>query len=201
MASVTTPLITLIHAPQPYTKPRNHPLLFLSGSISLTTPTWQESLIASLSDTPTPITILNPHRPDWDGSWRESLDFPPFVEQVNWELDGLENADVVAMYFGAHAKAPISLLELGITMGNVRRAGKKVVICCPEGYWKRGNVQIVAARAGVEVVGTVEELVVKVSGLVRELGDDRAMEKERQDIQKNLTVVNVVEVQAGSPQF
>jgi hypothetical protein len=142
------------------------PTLFLSGTIS-PPPTWQSTLSASLSHLP--ITILNPLRPDWDSSWKEDLSDTRFVKQVNWELNGLEKADVVAIYFGPEAKAPITLLELGLVVRE-KENGKKVMVCCPEGYWKRGNVQIVCGKAGVKVVGTLEELTSEVVGVLKELG-------------------------------
>lgn len=48
----------------------------------------------------------------------------------------------------------MSLLELGLC---ARVPGKAIVVC-PEGYWKRGNVQIVCERFGVEMVDGVEGL-------------------------------------------
>jgi hypothetical protein len=151
----------IIKAPSPLTN-LTTPTLFLSGSISAP-PTWQETLTSSLSHLP--VTILNPLRPGWDSSWKEELSFPPYVEQVNWELDGLEKADVVAVYFGPEAKAPITLMELGLVAKE-----KKAVVCCPAGYWKRGNVQIVCGRLGIKVVDTLEELKIEVLAKLKELG-------------------------------
>ena len=76
---------------------------------------------------------------------------------MEWELDTQEAADVIAMYFDPATKAPISLLELGLFASS-----GKMIVCCPEGFWKRGNVQIVCARFGIELVGTLEELVASV---------------------------------------
>jgi hypothetical protein len=45
------------------------------------------------------------------------------------------------------------LLELGL----FARSGK-MVVCCPGGYWRRGNVQIVCKRFGILLVDTLEEL-------------------------------------------
>ncbi|KAJ8105223.1 hypothetical protein ONZ43_g7512 [Nemania bipapillata] len=74
----------------------------------------------------------------WDSTWREDISFTPYREQVEWELDMQESADIVVVYFHPATKAPISLLELGLCA----RTGKAIVVC-PEGFWKRGNVQIV----------------------------------------------------------
>ena len=40
------------------------------------------------------------------------------------------------------------------------------MVCCPERYWKWGNVALVCERWGVEVVGTLAEL---GEGIVRRL--------------------------------
>src|ERR1035441_567255 len=69
MGSSPHPDFRVIFAPQPYTK--KGPTIFLSGSIDAPPATWQKRLTDSLS--PLPITIINPHRPDWDSSWKEEI--------------------------------------------------------------------------------------------------------------------------------
>ncbi|RDL41687.1 Uncharacterized protein BP5553_01666 [Venustampulla echinocandica] len=136
-----------IKAPTPLPKPLTTPSIFLSGSISPpNTPCWRSRLINSLSHLP--ITILDPLRPDWDSSWKEEPSSPQFLEQVSWELHALEQADIVAIYFGAETTAPVTLLEFGFAAGK----GKRVVVCCQEGYQKRGNVQILCDKLGIDVV-------------------------------------------------
>lgn len=65
----------------------------------------------------------------------------------------MDAVDVIAIYFGAEAKAPITLLELGL----FARSGKAVV-ACPEGFWRRGNVQVICEKFGIQLTGSVEEL-------------------------------------------
>ncbi len=81
----------------------------------------------------------------------------------------MEAADVVAVYFRPGSPAPITLMELGLFA-----RGKKMVVACPEGYCKRGNVQIVCQRFGIEVLDDVGELADRV---VKLLGDSGAMKK------------------------
>ncbi|KAF2740918.1 hypothetical protein EJ04DRAFT_398334, partial [Polyplosphaeria fusca] len=121
----------------------------------ITPSNWQSRLSASLSHLP--IAILNPLRPDWDSSWVESITFPPFKEQVEWEMDAAGAANVIAFYFDPGKESPITLLELGLYAGT-----GKAVVCCPEGFYKRGNVEIVCKRYGVVLVETLEELVGEV---------------------------------------
>jgi hypothetical protein len=157
-------LAEIIFAPKPYTKTR--PTIFLSGSIDALPATWQSKITTSLSHLS--ITILNPHRPDWDSSWKESPDDPKFSEQTKWELDGMENADVMVAYFGENAKAPISLLELGL----FARSGK-VVVGCPKGYWKSGNVRMVCERFELKCVESVEELGIEVMRMLEDLKEKK----------------------------
>ncbi len=126
------------------------PCVFLAGSIEMGTATnWQRQSERALDDVDEhaawELTILNPRRNDWDASWTQSIDTPEFRAQVEWELDGLERADVIAMYFAPDTKAPISLLELGL----IATSGKAVVLC-PEGFWRKGNVDIVCQRHNIE---------------------------------------------------
>lgn len=119
------------------------PTMFLAGSIEMgTAADWQMELVTALGKRD--LTILNPRRADWDSTWKQSLDEPQFREQVEWELDGLERADLVAMWFDPATKAPITLLELGLTART-----DKLVIGCPEGYWRKGNIEVVCSRFGI----------------------------------------------------
>ena len=53
-------------------------------------------------------------------------------------------------------KSPITLLELGLHAG---KNPQKLVVCCPDGYWRKGNVDIVCRRCGVRQVPTLDDLV------------------------------------------
>src|SRR4051812_5042107 len=120
--------------------------VFLAGSIEMgTAEDWQAAAERALADLP--VAVLNPRRDAWDASWEQSIGNPLFRGQVEWELEGLERASVVAMYFAPPTQAPVTLLELGL----LARSGK-LVVCCPAGYWRRGNVEVVCARYGVPLV-------------------------------------------------
>ncbi|KAI0454469.1 hypothetical protein F5B21DRAFT_504371 [Xylaria acuta] len=113
---------------------------------------WREQLSASLSEYP--ITIFNPNRPDWDSTWREDITFDPYREQVMWELDKQAKADLVVVYFHPATLAPISLLEFGLSA----QVQGKVIAIAPEGYARRGNVQIVCQKFGIEFLDTIDKL-------------------------------------------
>ncbi|KAJ7610793.1 hypothetical protein FB45DRAFT_324608 [Roridomyces roridus] len=130
--------------------------VFLAGSIEMgTVEDWQTILTHNLSHLP--ITIINPRRDEWDSSWVQDISNPTFKTQVEWELDGQDAADVIAMYLHPDTKAPISLLELGLYAPS-----GKMIVCCPEGFYRRGNVQIVCARFGIELVDSIDELTQRV---------------------------------------
>jgi len=127
--------------------------VFLAGSIEMgLAENWQKKIIKELQSKP--FVFLNPRRKDWDSSWKQKITDKNFNGQVTWELDGLEMCDIVVMYFDPETESPISLLELGLYART-----KKMVVLCPEGFWRKGNVDIVCKKYGVDQVKTYDELV------------------------------------------
>lgn len=119
--------------------------IFLAGSIEMgLAEDWRSRATEFLLKN-TGYTILNPRREDWDSSWEESIDNPQFFEQVSWELDCLEQCTAILMYFSPETKAPISLLEFGLFCDDDR----PIYVVCPDGFWKKGNVEIVCGRYGI----------------------------------------------------
>lgn len=147
----TNPSVHVILAPDRTTEIIGKSI-FLAGSIDMGAAIdWQAATISALADRP--ITILSPRRAHWDASWPQDVTFAPFREQVEWELDMLDRADVIMLFFAGGSKSPISLLELGLYAGS-----KRVVVGCPTDFYRRGNVQIVCERFGIEMVDSFEEL-------------------------------------------
>jgi len=133
--------MTMYRPPAPVVIAPGTCAVFLAGSIEMgTADDWQTALAKELGD----VAILNPRREDWDASWRQSIEEQKFREQVEWELDSLDRADVIAMRFAPETKSPITLLELGLHA----RSGK-LVVGCPEGFWRRGNIEVVCARFAI----------------------------------------------------
>jgi hypothetical protein len=142
-----------------------NPSIFLAGSIEMDTARrWQDEFTQRLSDLG--ITVLNPRRSDWNSEWKQSIDCKPFKEQVDWEMDHLELADVIALYFDPDTMSPISLLELGL-----HAKDGKIIVCCPEGYWRRGNVKAVVEKYSLECVETLEDLIVACRARLQECID------------------------------
>lgn len=152
----------VIKPPAALSIPSTAPSIFLAGSIEMgRAVAWQARVEGALDDLDG--VILNPRRDEWDESWEQHIDNPPFREQVEWELEAQERATLIAMYFAPETRAPITLLELGL----FARSGK-VIAACPEGYWRRGNVQVVCQRYHIPLHDSLEALITAVR---RRLGD------------------------------
>ncbi len=143
----------IVTAPRKASRPKK-PTVFLAGSIEIGTASrWQDEVIKNLADNTG--TILNPRRMEWDASWKQVANNQKFKEQVTWELEGIERSDYVAFYFDPDTKSPVTLLELGLALG----LGKQIFIACPYGYWRKGNVDIIASRNSIPVHESLSELI------------------------------------------
>lgn len=135
--------------------------IFLAGSIEMgVAENWQQRVAKDLQNYD--VTLLNPRRDDWDSSWTQSIDNTQFNEQVNWELNGLKNADMVIVYFDPSTQSPITLMELGYCIG----MGKKIIVCCPSGFYRKGNVDIICYLNSVPVVETYNEFIEQIKRMI-----------------------------------
>ncbi len=151
-----------VQAPKPLKKLKDSKAIFLGGSIDMGKAIdWQKQIRESFKDVN--VTFYNPRRDDFDPTLEQSKDNPPFREQVEWELDALDKSDIIVFFFDPKGKAPVTMMELGIYSQN---PDKKVVVCCEQGFWRKGNVDIVCERYGVEQVDTLKELIAKVGELI-----------------------------------
>lgn len=133
--------------------------IFLAGSIEMgLAEDWQSMIEKELDDHN--VTIYNPRRDSWDSSWVQSIHNEEFREQVEWELDHLDKSDVIVMYFDENTKSPISLLELGLYASS-----GKMIVYCPEGFWRKGNVDIVAQRYDITQVNSFNELLIALKSV------------------------------------
>lgn len=129
------------------------PVVFLAGTIDNgNSENWQKIFIEYFDDHGALPVFLNPRRDDWDSNLRPTKNNKKFKEQVDWELEGLEESDLVIFVFLPDSKSPVTLLELG------RFMTKNCIVLCPNEYFRAGNVQIMCARYGVKCVTTFIEL-------------------------------------------
>lgn len=141
---------TEIKAPSRVGIVKENVTVFLAGSIEMgTAEEWQKEVVEAF---PFDLNVLNPLRDKWDTSWEQSLNSPYIFEQVSWELDMLERADIIPMYFDPTTKSAITLLELGLHATNNDYFGRpKLIVCCPHGFHRKANVDIVCQRYGIPV--------------------------------------------------
>jgi len=131
--------------------------IFLGGSIEMgLAEDWQPKLIAELANYE--IAVLNPRRDNWDPTWVQSIKNPKFKEQVQWELSAIDHANIVVFYFDPDTKSPITLMELGLCAGQ----GSKTIVCCPDGYWRKGNVEILCEMYNIKLVETFNDFVTEI---------------------------------------
>lgn len=129
--------------------------IFLGGSIEMDkAERWQDKLTQILLAKFNDIVIFNPRRDNWNSSLENKIENPVFDEQVSWEYEHLKKADIILIYFQPGTYSPISLLELGLFAKD-----NKVIVCCPEGYWRKGNVDFVCREFNIPVINNYEQIV------------------------------------------
>lgn len=127
--------------------------VFLAGSIEMGKAIdWQTYIIENCKDTD--VTFLNPRRDDWDSTWEQTIENENFRKQVEWELRSLNKANKIVMYFDKDTISPITLLELGLYAKS-----DNICVCCPDGYFRKGNVEIVCKRYHIPMVETLDDLI------------------------------------------
>tara|TARA_R110000851_G_scaffold251971_5_gene404500 strand:+ start:2463 stop:3155 length:693 start_codon:yes stop_codon:yes gene_type:complete len=148
--------LVVIKAPEKLTN--GGTTVFLAGSIEMGKAIdWQTQIEDKLKEKLSGdqvVTLFNPRRDDWDSSWEQTIENDNFREQVQWELNALEDADKIVVYIDPETKSPITLLELGIYA-----RGDNMCVCCPEGFYRKGNVDVVCDRYDVPMVDNIDGLV------------------------------------------
>lgn len=122
--------------------------VFLAGSVA--GDDWRNDLVKRLDGTE--IIFLDPRSDDYSDMDHTVKD-PLFRAQVQWEIDGLEQTDVIVLYFNHDSEAPISLLEFGLFAGSGR-----MIVRCPDGYKHKGYVDILCNRYGIKQVNSLDEI-------------------------------------------
>lgn len=153
-------MATIVKAPNPV--PSYDSLIetsvFLAGSIDQDKAVhWQKVVEGRLNDLD--VILFNPRRDVWDAGLTQDISNPDFVKQVEWELDCLDAATFVIFYFDPNGLAPVTMLELG-------HYADKAFVCCPPGYWRRGNVQIFCKRNHIMMLDSLDDLIDHIRNLV-----------------------------------
>ena len=153
--------------------------IFLAGTIDNGDSTdWQQELINIINgvELRRPTSIYNPRREEWPSS----DDHREIDRQIDWELSHLEKADLIVMNILANSKSPISLMELGLFAKEGR-----LVVFCPETFYRYDNVRMVCKRYGVPLHTTnnmayiAERVCRYIIGI-----DEEAQKKVNEDLEK-----------------
>jgi hypothetical protein len=167
--------------PKPFKIEENDVAIFLAGSINMgDSKDWQAEVTDKFKNMEN-VVILNPRRDDWDSSWKQEITNDQFFTQVDWEHQGLEAADVIAMHFeGVNGKpiekslSPITLLELGLFAGT-----NKVIVDCAKDYWRRGNVEYICHHYNIPLVDNMDDFLDLVDKRVKNLRVSKAFKPTR----------------------
>ena len=114
---------------------------------------WQSTVERELFDLD--VTILNPKRDTWFTSKDQTVNNVDFKSQVEWELEGLERADLVLLCLMGGSQSPISLIEFGLTAKE-----EKLIIYCEKDFWKYGNIEVVCNRYEIPMAKSIDELII-----------------------------------------
>ena len=127
--------------------------IFLSGSIEQgTAEEWQKRFIKEFENKN--VVFFNPRRDNWNKD--EEID-----TQVNWELCALDYCNLIVMYFDPKTTSPITLLELGLYVNC-----ESIIVCCPDGFWRKDNVKIICEKYKVPLYNTFNELVIATENII-----------------------------------
>ena len=121
----------------------NKPSVFLAGSIEQGEAiNWQPATANSFIEKG--FVVFNPRRKDWDASRKQEFVDPYMYQQIGWEDNAMNMADHILIYLQPKTLSPIALFEFGkhLTSG-------KVIMVCPEGFWRKPNVDFECAKYNV----------------------------------------------------
>ena len=129
--------------------------VFLAGTIDMGNSfDWQREFLNHHLEVDN-LICFNPRRPDWNSEWKQSIHNENFKAQVDWEMDHLIISDVIIFNFEENSKSPITLAELGL---HVADKSKHILVRCPKGFYRKGNVDIICQRHNVPVYEDMSDL-------------------------------------------
>lgn len=148
--------------------------LFLAGSIEMgKADMWQDDIIEFIKTISNvnieEIHIYNPRRENWDNSWKQSIDEPEFRQQVEWELGLIERSNIVVFYLQPGTNSPISLMELGIVSQDSFAMKKHVIVLCPEGFHRKGNVDVTAMWFDMQLAKDLQDFKERLRNTIQDI--------------------------------
>lgn len=129
--------------------------IFLAGGMKKP---WRKELTDKLSELDIDFTIIDPSIDNWEKDiGEETIENEKYIEQTNWEHDGLDKADVQIFHFDDTSLSPITLFELGMFVG------RDSIMYLEDNYEKKSYVEYIALRFNVPIVKTLNEVVSLIS--------------------------------------
>lgn len=142
--------------------------IFLAGSIENgKAEDWQEAFKKELEKTvKKPIGIFNPRRENWDPTWKEGS--PELEAQIEWEIEHLEQANLIVMYLQPGTISPISLFELGLFCKDVYAMRKRMIVLCPSGFHRKTNVDVYCMHYDIMTAKNMKDLIKKTQKEIKD---------------------------------
>lgn len=126
--------------------------VFLAGTIDNgNSLNWQDKTIIELINLGFDCDIYNPRREHWNSNC--SID--DLVNQIKWEQDHLDKADIIIMVLQDNSKSPISLLELGLYAKS-----KKIIVFCTPNFYRWHNVKLTCDKYKIELIQDLNPLII-----------------------------------------
>lgn len=133
--------------PKEVASDRSFTKIFLAGTIDMgNSIDWQQELYSVFCSLYGRFILFNPRQEHWDADRPGEMDY-----QVRWELEHLEDADIIIMNILGNSKSPISLLEMGLHA----HSGKMHVICEPD-FYRHDNVRITCDFYGIPLYPSMD---------------------------------------------
>lgn len=138
------------------------PIMFLAGGIS-GCENWQKTVCKELADDPFECVVINPRR---EGDLAK--DSAEAIRQIEWEYAGLFWADLISFWFPKETLCPITLLEYGMALKNMRA---KIVLGIHPEYQRRFDLeqQTKLYRPTIRPVFSIDAMVAQIKDAVRNI--------------------------------
>lgn len=94
------------------------------------------------------ITVFNPRREHWKPGGIEAI-MEDIAEQILWEEEKLDEADLILMVIQDGSKSPVSLMELGL----YGPSGKMIVFCTDK-FYRYTNVRMTCEKYLIPLVNS-----------------------------------------------
>ncbi len=142
----------LIITPETENQESKNKSVFLAGTIDNgNSLNWQDKTIIELINLGFDCDIYNPRREHWN----HNCSIDDLVNQIKWEQDHLEKADIIIMVLQDDSKSPISLLELGLYAKS-----KKIIVFCTPNFYRWHNVKLTCDKYKIELIQDLNPLII-----------------------------------------